>query len=119
MLSQSAVTGEHTCIVLRALENDEVELKCSGPSKWLQPFNQGKFESILFYTESLRYSIVSVLKVVLLWSIDFKRRFMSLLGSCFRSFAPALALRYNGSLVYLVLSYYYALKFFLLTWLAF
>lgn len=59
----SAITGEHTCVVLRALQNDEVELNGAGHGGWLQPFNQ-----------------------------DFRRRFMALLGSCFRSFAPALAL---------------------------
>lgn len=59
----SAITGEHTCVVVRALESDEVEMKSIGPGKWVQPFNH-----------------------------DFRRRFMALLGSCFRSFAPALAL---------------------------
>eukprot|EP00250_Pteridium_aquilinum_P001459 c11649_g1_i2 orf=138-3227(+) len=59
----NAITGEHSCIIVRALENDEVELNSSGPGKWLQPFNH-----------------------------DFRRRFMSLLGSCFRSFPPGLAL---------------------------
>ncbi|MCO5612539.1 hypothetical protein L7F22_066807 [Adiantum nelumboides] len=59
----NAITGEHSCIVVRALENEELELTSNGQMKWVQPFNH-----------------------------DFKRRFMNLLGSCFKSFTPALAL---------------------------
>lgn len=60
----SEVTGEHTCIVLRPLQTEEVEAAPSqGPASWLHPFAQ-----------------------------DFRRRFISLLGYGFRSFAPALAL---------------------------
>eukprot|EP00850_Spirogloea_muscicola_P005761 SM000026S09010 [mRNA] locus=s26:915149:923348:- [translate_table: standard] len=58
------ITGEHTTIVLRPLQNDEVE---SGPgtsgSSWLHPFSQ-----------------------------DFKRRMTFLLGYSFRNLPPALAL---------------------------
>ncbi|KAG6541499.1 hypothetical protein Mapa_017096 [Marchantia paleacea] len=58
----SDITGEHTCVMLKALDNDEVEVAGSG-NTWITPFNE-----------------------------DFRRRFMSLLGFNFRSFAPALAL---------------------------
>ncbi|KAJ7545348.1 hypothetical protein O6H91_09G116300 [Diphasiastrum complanatum] len=61
--SPSPITGEHSCVVLRPLNNDDVEVKGIGPGGWLQPFNQ-----------------------------DFRRRFMAFLGSCFRSFAPGLGL---------------------------
>ncbi|KAI5080911.1 hypothetical protein GOP47_0004094 [Adiantum capillus-veneris] len=59
----NAITGEHSCIVVRALDNEEVESTSNGQMKWVQPFNH-----------------------------DFKRRFMNLLGSCFKTFTPALAL---------------------------
>ncbi|OAE26338.1 hypothetical protein AXG93_4324s1040 [Marchantia polymorpha subsp. ruderalis] len=59
---ESDITGEHTCVMLKALDNDEVEVVGSG-NTWITPFNE-----------------------------DFRRRFMSLLGFSFRSFAPALAL---------------------------
>ncbi|KAH7352706.1 hypothetical protein KP509_19G059500 [Ceratopteris richardii] len=59
----NSITGEHSCIVLRALESDEVDLSSNGQMKWVRPFNY-----------------------------DFRRRFINLLGSCFRTFAPALAL---------------------------
>ncbi|KAG0616549.1 hypothetical protein M758_5G124300 [Ceratodon purpureus] len=57
------ITGEHTCIVLRPLQSDDVEGVAGVSGGWLNPFNQ-----------------------------DFRRRFMSLLGFQFRMFAPALAL---------------------------
>ncbi|GAQ78702.1 N-acetyltransferase 10 [Klebsormidium nitens] len=57
------ITGEHTCIMLKALQTDEVESLSEGGANWVQPFFQ-----------------------------DFKRRFLSLLGFNFRSFPPALAL---------------------------
>lgn len=52
----SAVTGEHTCMVLKSLNNDEIE--ANGPDQWdfLSPFYQ-----------------------------DFRRRFTRLLGSSFRA----------------------------------
>ncbi|XP_024376532.1 RNA cytidine acetyltransferase 1 isoform X1 [Physcomitrium patens] len=57
------ITGEHTCIVLKPLQSDDVEGVAGVSGGWLSPFNQ-----------------------------DFRRRFMSLLGFQFRMFAPALAL---------------------------
>lgn len=60
------ITGEHTCIVLRPLETEDVESgsqRNNGTAGWLQPFY-----------------------------VDFRRRFCQLLGYSFRSFPPALAL---------------------------
>ncbi|KAL3697204.1 hypothetical protein R1sor_011280 [Riccia sorocarpa] len=59
----SDITGEHTCVMLKPLENDEVEAGKSGSKSWISPFNE-----------------------------DFRRRFMALLGFSFRSFTPALSL---------------------------
>ncbi|KAL4195527.1 hypothetical protein AMTRI_Chr05g73770 [Amborella trichopoda] len=59
----SAITGEHTCMVLRPLNNDEVELTGSGKAGFFDPFYQ-----------------------------DFRRRFTRLLGSSFRTLNSALAL---------------------------
>ncbi|CAM6032806.1 unnamed protein product [Sphagnum compactum] len=59
----SDITGEHTCVLLKPLENDDVDGRKGVSGGWLNPFN-----------------------------LDFRRRFMSLLGYNFRSFAPALAL---------------------------
>lgn len=39
---QSAVTGEHTCMVLKSLNNDEIEVGESGQSGFLAPFYQGE-----------------------------------------------------------------------------
>ncbi|XP_058111016.1 RNA cytidine acetyltransferase 2-like [Magnolia sinica] len=60
---QSAVTGEHTCMVLKPLNNDEIEV--DGSSKWgfFGPFYQ-----------------------------DFRRRFTRLLGSSFRTLDCKLAM---------------------------
>lgn len=59
----SAITGEHTCMMLKPLENDEIEYKGEGPGGFFEPFHQ-----------------------------DFRHRFIRLLSSAFRSFSPALAL---------------------------
>ncbi|KAH9311211.1 hypothetical protein KI387_026246, partial [Taxus chinensis] len=59
----SAITGEHTCMMLKPLDNDEIEYKGKGPGGFFEPFYQ-----------------------------DFRHRFIRLLCSTFRSFSPALAL---------------------------
>lgn len=59
----SAITGEHTCMMLKPLDNDEIDSKGKGLGGFFEPFYQ-----------------------------DFRRRFMRLLGSSFRSLSPALAL---------------------------
>ncbi|KAG9458762.1 hypothetical protein H6P81_003270 [Aristolochia fimbriata] len=51
----SAVTGEHTCMILKPLSNDEIEVESSGEWGFFGPFYQ-----------------------------DFRRRFVRLLGSTFR-----------------------------------
>lgn len=38
---QNDITGEHTCIMLRALQTDEVESLSEGGPNWVQPFFQG------------------------------------------------------------------------------
>lgn len=38
---QNEITGEHTCIVLRPLQSDDVEGVAGVPGGWLDPFNQG------------------------------------------------------------------------------
>ncbi|CAN6442177.1 unnamed protein product [Victoria cruziana] len=60
----NAVTGEHTCMMLRPLYTDDVELNEANDWGFLDPFYQ-----------------------------DFSQRFVRLLGSSFRSLHPALALR--------------------------
>ncbi|XP_024541678.1 RNA cytidine acetyltransferase 1 [Selaginella moellendorffii] len=59
----SAITGEHSCVVLRPTEIGEVDTATAEQGSWVRPFNE-----------------------------DFSRRFISLLGSTFRSFSPGLAL---------------------------
>lgn len=39
--SQSAVTGEHTCMVLRPLNSDDIEVSESNKCGFLDPFYQG------------------------------------------------------------------------------
>lgn len=39
---QSAVTGEHTCMLLKPLNNDDVEVGESGEHGFLEPFYQGE-----------------------------------------------------------------------------
>lgn len=38
---QSAVTGEHTCMVLRPLNSDDIEVSESNKCGFLDPFYQG------------------------------------------------------------------------------
>ncbi len=38
---QSAVTGEHTCMVLRPLNSDDIEVNESSKCGFLDPFYQG------------------------------------------------------------------------------
>jgi len=46
---QSAVTGEHTCMVLRPLNSDDIEVSESNKCGFLDPFYQGmKFFHVLF-----------------------------------------------------------------------
>ncbi|XP_010911901.1 RNA cytidine acetyltransferase 1 isoform X1 [Elaeis guineensis] len=59
----SAVTGEHTCMILKSLNNDEIEVGESGQSGFLAPFYQ-----------------------------DFGQRFMRLLGSTFHALDYKLAM---------------------------
>ncbi|KAK9272602.1 hypothetical protein L1049_002976 [Liquidambar formosana] len=59
----SSVTGEHTCMVLKPLNNDDVDVSGSDDSGFFTPFYQ-----------------------------DFKRRFTRLLGSSFRTMEYKLAL---------------------------
>ncbi|XP_020080248.1 RNA cytidine acetyltransferase 1-like [Ananas comosus] len=58
----SAVTGEHTCMVLKPLNNDEIEVSESAYCGFLAPFHQ-----------------------------DFRQRFMRLLGTTFRTLDSKLA----------------------------
>ncbi|XP_072998178.1 RNA cytidine acetyltransferase 1-like [Typha latifolia] len=60
--SPSAVTGEHTCMVLKPLNSDEIEVSGSVKSGFFDPFYQ-----------------------------DFRQRFRRLLGSTFRAFKYELA----------------------------
>eukprot|EP00252_Welwitschia_mirabilis_P011487 TRINITY_DN25743_c0_g1_i2.p1 TRINITY_DN25743_c0_g1~~TRINITY_DN25743_c0_g1_i2.p1 ORF type:complete len:908 (-),score=163.33 TRINITY_DN25743_c0_g1_i2:567-3083(-) len=59
----SAITGEHTCMMLKPLDNDEIEPSEKALGGFFEPFYQ-----------------------------DFRYRFMRLLCSAFRTFTPALAL---------------------------
>ncbi|KAG1346399.1 putative RNA cytidine acetyltransferase 1 [Cocos nucifera] len=59
----SAVTGEHTCMILKSLNNDEIEVGESGQSGFLAPFYR-----------------------------DFRQRFMRLLGSTFHALDYKLAM---------------------------
>lgn len=43
---QSPVTGEHTCMVLKPINNDDIEVAGSSQCGFLEPFYQGTF---LFY----------------------------------------------------------------------
>lgn len=38
---QNDITGEHTCIMLKALQTEEVESLSEGGANWVQPFFQG------------------------------------------------------------------------------
>lgn len=38
---QSEITGEHTCVVLRPLQNDDIEDQSKQSGNWLYPFIQG------------------------------------------------------------------------------
>lgn len=40
---QNEITGEHTCIVLKPLQSDDVEGVAGVSGGWLSPFNQGAF----------------------------------------------------------------------------
>jgi hypothetical protein len=44
---QNEITGEHTCIVLRPLQSDDVEGVAGVSGGWLNPFNQGVSPNIL------------------------------------------------------------------------
>ncbi|KAI0493619.1 hypothetical protein KFK09_023740 [Dendrobium nobile] len=59
----NAVTGEHTCMVLRSLKNDEIEVDGSSQCGFLEPFYQ-----------------------------DFRRRFSRLLGTTFQTLDYKLAM---------------------------
>jgi len=64
----SAVTGEHTCMVLRPLNSDDIEVSESNKCGFLDPFYQ-----------------------------DFRQRFRRLLGTSFRHLNFKLAMRYELS----------------------
>ena len=41
VILQNEITGEHTCIVIKPLQSDDVEEVAGVAGSWLNPFNQG------------------------------------------------------------------------------
>ncbi|KAJ4768261.1 RNA cytidine acetyltransferase [Rhynchospora pubera] len=64
----SPVTGEHTCMMLNPINNDDIEVAGSSQCGFLEPFY-----------------------------LDFRQRFRRLLGSCFRNLSYLLAMSVLGS----------------------
>lgn len=48
---QNAVTGEHTCMILRPLNNEDIKGDLSDVSGFLSPFYHGKFYYKLFLSQ--------------------------------------------------------------------
>lgn len=87
------MTGEHTCMVLKPLNNDEIEV--SGSDEWgfFSPFYQG--QSYFNLTVSCLFSYTRFAHVIPLLLSDFKSRFARLLEaeSSFSKMEYKLAMR--------------------------
>ena len=77
-LDQSAVTGEHTCMLLKPLNKDEFEVSESNELGFFGPFYTGKNQTFM-YLPSILPSLVLMFWPLLLSCSHFRIRFSKLL----------------------------------------
>lgn len=56
---QSPVTGEHTCMALKPINNDDIEVTGSSKCGFLEPFYQGIFW-FYFMSGPFQYYLISI-----------------------------------------------------------
>lgn len=91
VMDQNAVTGEHTCMVLKPLHSDDIEVDKSDQCGFLGPFYRGE---LVFYVRRVFFlQCIGIVLTLIGIYLDFKQRFSRLLGSSFRSMEYKLAMR--------------------------
>jgi N-acetyltransferase 10 len=66
---QSPVTGEHTCMMLKPINNDDIEVAGSSQCGFLEPFYQGNF--LFYFLRIISYLIAEMDTIVMqnIWSL--------------------------------------------------
>lgn len=93
---QSSVTGEHTCMLLKPLNNDEFEVSESDELGFFAPFYKGFVDSLqeLDFCVSSKYTVLGLmLWPLLFFCSDFRIRFSKLLSDKFKKMDYKLAMR--------------------------
>lgn len=91
-VNQSAVTGEHTCMVLKPLNNEDIESSDLDQWGFFSPFYQGgSIILIITLTNPASFSFCRLM--FYRPPTDFRERFRALLDTSFRSMEYKLAMR--------------------------